>query len=281
MTDVPPGLPQGPPDDRLVQLVEIWHRACTDFVALVRAIPREQWDLPTDLPSWTVKDNVAHTAHLEAVLAGAPEETIEVAEAPHLRALQNYYTEQGVLARRDHDMGSLADEIEQAVATRYAELQQEPPTDGSAAPRRTPGGAPWDTQTLLSNRPFDVWMHDQDVRRAVDLPGGYDCPAAHHVLTTLGQALPMVVGKRVAPPTGTVVRLAVPAADLCWTVGVGEDGRARPTDDETDPTVSVTLSPEDFVVLAGGRRPPETTKPLIEGDEDLGRRLVQSLSVTP
>src|SRR4051794_31676937 len=84
------------PDGSLVQLVEIWHRACADFVALTREIPRDQWDLPTDLEGWTVKDVVAHTAHLEAVLAGAPEETIEVAEAPHLKGLMNYYTEQGV-----------------------------------------------------------------------------------------------------------------------------------------------------------------------------------------
>ena len=118
-----------------------------------------------------VKDNVAHTAHLEAVLAGAPEETIEVAEAPHLKGLMSYYTEQGVLARRDRDMESLADEIEQAVATRYAALQAEPPTDGAAAPPKTPGDVPWDNQTLLSNRPVDVWMHEQDIRRAIGRPG--------------------------------------------------------------------------------------------------------------
>jgi uncharacterized protein (TIGR03083 family) len=267
-------------DPRLLQLVEIWHAACTDFVTLVREIPREQWDLPTDLEGWTVKDNVAHTAHLEAVLAGAPEETVEVAEAPHLKNLQSYYTEQGVLARRDRDMGALADEIEQSVAVRYAELSAEPPTDGAAAPPRTPGGVPWNVQTLLSNRPLDVWMHDQDVRRAIGRPGGYDCPAAEHVLSVFGGALPMVVGKRLAPPPGTTVRLAIPEAGLSWTVGVGEDGRASAVDEAT-PTTTVTLTPEDFVVLAGGRRGPDTTTPVIDGDEELGHRLLQSLAVTP
>src|SRR5215213_4084818 len=111
---------------RLAELVETWHRACTDFVSLVREIPPEQWDLATDLDGWTVRDVVAHTAHLEAVLAGAPEETIEVAEAPHLRSLMSYYTEQGVLARRERDLGSVATEIEQAVATRYAGLRAAP-----------------------------------------------------------------------------------------------------------------------------------------------------------
>ena len=131
---------------------------------------------------------------------------MQVPEAPHLKGLMGYYTEQGVLARRDRDMASLADEIEDAVATRYAALKAEPPTDPAAAPPKTPGEVPWNNQTLLNNRPLDVWMHEQDIRRAIGRPGGFDCPAAAHVLRDLGRALPMVVGKRVAPPPGTTVR---------------------------------------------------------------------------
>jgi uncharacterized protein (TIGR03083 family) len=273
--------PDRQPDERLVQLVELWHSACTDFVALAREIPAEQWSLPTDLDGWCVKDNVAHTAHLEAVLAGSPEETIEVAAAPHLKNLMSYYTEQGVLARRDRDMATLIDELERAVSTRYAELQAEPPTDPKAAPPKTPGDVPWDFATLLGNRPVDVWMHEQDIRRAIDRPGGYDSPAADHVLRTFGRALPMVVGKRMAPPAGTTVRLAVPEAGLSWTVRVGADGRAGPADDGAEATTTVTLGVEDFVVLAGGRRPPDATTPRITGDEAIGRRLVESLAVTP
>ena len=134
--------PQAPTsDDRLAQLIETWYGACTDFVALAREIPREQWDLPTDLDGWSVKDNVAHTAHLEAVLAGAPRRPSRSPRRPHLKSLMSYYTEQGVLARRDRDMASLADEIEQAVATRYAALQAEPPTDPKAPRRRGPRAA--------------------------------------------------------------------------------------------------------------------------------------------
>ncbi len=268
-------------DPRLLELIETWHAACTDFVTLVREIPREQWDRPTDLQGWSVKDNVAHTAHLEAVLAGAAEETVEVGEAAHLTGPMSHYTEQGVVARREQDMETLAAEIERSVVTRYAALLAEPPTDGSASPPLTPGGVPWDVATLLSNRPLDVWMHDQDVRRAIGRPGAYDTPAARHALSVFGAALPMVVGKRLAPPAGTTVRVAVPGADLRWTVEVGADGRATATDDATAATTCVTLSPEDFVVLAGGRRAPETTSAVIEGDEELGRRLLRSLTVTP
>src|SRR4051794_18871522 len=148
---------------RLAELVATWRQAIAEFVALARDVPEDQWNLPTDLEGWSVKDNVAHTAHLEAVLAGAPEETMAVDQAPHIKDLSGLYTEQGVLARRDKDMAALADEIEQAAATRYAELQADPPTDGSAAPPRTPAGVPWNLKTLLSNRPLDVWMHEQDI----------------------------------------------------------------------------------------------------------------------
>jgi len=281
MTQTTSGPTTGTPDPQLARFVDIWRRACDDLVALARDLPREQWDLPTDLAGWTVKDNVAHTAHLEAVLAGAPEETIEVAEAPHVRGMMGYYTEQGVLARRDRDMADLLAELESAVATRHAALQAEPPTDGSSPPPKTPGDVPWDTWTLLSNRPVDVWMHEQDIRRAVNRPGGYDSPAAEHVLRTFGRALPMIVGKRVAPPPGTTVRVVVAEAGLAWAARVGEDGRAALADDAAPADTTVTLGAEDFVVLSGGRRTPDATSPTINGDNDLGQRLLAAMAVTP
>jgi hypothetical protein len=95
----------------------------------------------------------------------------------------------------------------------------------------------------------------------------------------------MVVGKRVAPPVGTTVALEVPDAELAWTVRVGEDGRCVPMDETVDAattsTTTVRLSPEDFIVLAGGRRTPKQTQPRIEGDEDLGHQLLRSMTVTP
>ncbi len=270
-----------PETDDLARLVELWQRAITDLLALARSLPVDEWDLPTDCPGWSVKDHVAHTAHLEAVLAGAPEETLEVAKAPHLRGLMNYYTEQGVLARRDRDMEALATEIARSVATRLRELQADPPTDGDAPAPRTPGGVGWSTGKLLANRPFDIWVHEQDIRRATDRPGGYDSPAAAHVISTLGRGLPMVVGKRLAPPPGSVVRVQVPDASEEWTVQVGPDGRAQLAMPDAEANATVVLSPEDFVVLAAGRRTPEQTSAHVTGDEELGHRLLGAMAITP
>jgi hypothetical protein len=91
----------------------------------------------------------------------------------------------------------------------------------------------------------------------------------------------MVVGKRVAPPPGTTVRLEIPEAGLAWSVRVGDDGRAAAVDDDLEPTTTVALRPEDYVVLSGGRRIPEATEPQVTGDKQLGLLLVESLAVTP
>lgn len=266
---------------RLAELVETWREAIAEFVALARDIPEDQWDLPTDLEGWSVKDNVAHTAHLETVLADGREEDSEVAEAPHVKNLSGLYTEQGVVARRDRDLPSLADEIEAAAAKRHAALQADPPTDGASPPPKTPGDVPWSTAVLLSNRPVDVWMHEQDIRRAIGRPGGFDTAAARHTIAAFGLALPMVVGKRVQPPAGTTVRVDVPEAGQTWTVRVGDDGRAALVDPADEPTVRITLGAEDFVVLAGGRRGVEATSPKIEGDAGLGEAVLANLAVTP
>ncbi len=265
----------------LIDLVELWHDACRDFVALARDIPHELWDQPTDLEGWTVKDNVAHVAHLEAVLAGAPEDAAAVDESPSHSSLASAYTEQGVLTRRARDMESLVAEIERSVSLRYAALCADPPTDGTAPAPNAPGGVGWNVATLLSNRPFDVWVHEQDIRRAIGRPGGFDSARATHALSVLGKALPMVVGKRLAPAPGVTVRLRVPEAGLDWAVQVGDDHRATPVESEVPATTTVTLSAEDFLVLGCGRRSPDQTHPEIVGDEELGRRLLPALRVTP
>lgn len=264
-------------EQQLTAYVETWKDACDRFTALARNIPQDKWDAPTDLDGWSVKDNVAHTAHLEAVLAGTPEETVHVDEAPHLTGLMNYYTEQGVLARRDRTMSQLSDEIDTAVARRYAALKADPPTDAAAAPPKTPGDVGWNFGTLLSNRPLDVFMHEQDIRRAIGEPGGLDSPAATHTMQVFARALPMVVGKRVKPAAGTTVRLVVPD-EIDLTVTVGADGRASAAPG-AEPTVTITMPPESFLVASGGRRSPAEVS--FEGDAALGQQVVDALAVTP
>jgi uncharacterized protein (TIGR03083 family) len=263
---------------RLAGYIDVWWQACDDFTTLLETVPAKQWSTPTELPGWDVHAVVAHTAHLEAVLAGAPEETVAIGEPSHVRGVLGAYTEQGVVARRDRSPDDLITEIRESTTRRHTALLADPPTDASARPEHIFGGVPWTWERLLRNRPLDVWMHEQDVRRAVGLPGGLDSAPARHTADYLTESLGLVVGKRVAPDAGSTVVLEV-AGSPTYAVVVGDDGRAQRIEPPADPTVLLRLDREDFIVLAGGRRAPSSAQ--VEGDQELGHRVLGAFAVTP
>ncbi len=267
--------------ERLSALVSVWWEAVDSFTHLLEHVGGEQWSVPTDLPGWDVHDIAAHTAHLEAVLAGRPHDEVEIGDAPHARGMMGRFTEQGVVARRGVSADALISEIRESATARHTRLLAGPPTD-PAAPAPGPFGAiGWTTRLLLRNRPLDVWMHEQDIRRALGVPGNLDSAPARHTADYLMESLPYVVAKRAQAPVGTVVRLAVTGHAPAVAV-VGEDGRGRRgTPDEGEPTVSLAMDRETFVVLAGGRRPPRPGDAEVIGDADLGERVLASMGVTP
>jgi uncharacterized protein (TIGR03083 family) len=252
-------------------------------VALLRSLSDDDWSRPTDLAGWDVRAVASHLAHLESELAGNEQEPVQVPEREHIVSPMGYYTEMGPIARREWPPPKVVDELESAAATRLAELREEPPSEGTGTPPRTPGGIGWDWNTLLSNRVVDVWMHEQDIRRAVGRAGGMDTPAARHTVSVFSRAFAYTVGKRVAPAPGTSVVLEVTGQrPVRLAVAVGEDGRAGPVAPAPDsPDVTLTMDLETYVVLAGGRRVPEAVEVKVVGDEELGRRVLAAMAVTP
>ena len=55
---------------------------------------------------------------------------------------------------------------------------------------------------FLQIRVLDCWIHEQDMRRAVERPGHMVGPAAEHTIDRLVRTIPIVVGKRAATPGG-------------------------------------------------------------------------------
>jgi len=260
--------------------VDVWWQAVDDFAALLEKVPEEQWSAPTDLPGWDVHAVAAHTAHLEALLAGAPHDEVEVGEPAHVRGMMGQFTEQGVVARRDHSPDELINEIRSSATARHTHLLGDPPTDPDAPAPGVFGMIGWSTRTLLRNRPLDVHLHEQDVRRAVDRPGNVDSPAAVHSADYLLESLGVVVGKRVKAPAGSSVVVAVdghaPAA-----VRVADSGRAEPVEAPAEPTVRISTDREAYLLLAAGRRRPEDGRVRVTGDADLAGRVLDALAVTP
>jgi uncharacterized protein (TIGR03083 family) len=266
---------------RLSGYVEVWWEAVGGFVALLEELGPGDWSRPTDLPGWDVHACAAHTAHLEAILAGAPEETVSFDSPDRATTLSRLYTEQGVVARRDRSPTELIDEIRTSAATRHRRLLADPPADARAKPEPIFAGVPWNWETLLRNRPLDVWMHEQDVRRAVGRPGGMDSAAARHVVDYLAEGLGYVLAKRAEAPAGTTLVIEVAGHDP-RAFEVDESGRGVPLREVPDePTVALAMDRESFIVLAGGRREPEPGRVRVEGDAELAQRVVDRLALTP
>jgi uncharacterized protein (TIGR03083 family) len=269
-------------DDRaeLAGYVEVWWQAVNDFLDLLEQVPEEEWTTPTDLAGWDVKACAAHTAHLEGILAGNPEETAEVGEPPHVTGLMGLYTEIGVVNRRDASADAIINEIREVVTKRHTALLADPPTDGDAKPEAIFGGVPWTWRTLLRNRPLDVWMHEQDVRRAVARPGNMDSVPARHTAEYLAESLGYVLGKKVGAPVGTSLVLDLEGS-LPFAFEIDENGRGHRAAPPAEPRVTLHMDRESFIRLAGGRCGAEPGRVTVDGDQELGARVLASLATTP
>ncbi|NYI44261.1 uncharacterized protein (TIGR03083 family) [Nocardioides aromaticivorans] len=265
----------------LAGYVDAWWSSVQDFLALLEELDPEDWTTPTDLAGWDVKAVASHTAHLESLLAGGPDEQAEIGDLPHVTGPMGQFTEIGVVTRRDADPTAIVEELRNRTAARHATLVAEPPTDAAAPAPGIFGMIGWSTRTLLRNRPLDVWMHEQDIRRAVGRPGGMDTAGAQHTADYLVEAFGFVVGKRVAPPVGTTAVLAVEGSAPV-AVEIGEDGRGRTLAVVPEqPTVRLDMDRESFIVLAGGRRAAAPGGVRITGDSELGQRIVDHFATTP
>jgi uncharacterized protein (TIGR03083 family) len=269
-------------DDReeLAGYVAIWWQAVNDFLGLLEEVPEEEWATPTDLAGWDVKACASHTAHLESILAGNPEETADVGQPAHVTSPMGLYTEIGVVNRRDASADAIINELREVATRRHTALLADPPTDGEALPPVIFAGVPWTWRRLLRNRPLDVWMHEQDVRRAVGRPGNMGSPPAKHTAEYLAESLGYVLGKKVGAPTGTSLVLDMAGSEPV-AFQIDANGRGQQVAPPAEPTTTLHMDRESFIRLAGGRCAAEPGRVSVAGDERLGARVLESLATTP
>jgi uncharacterized protein (TIGR03083 family) len=195
--------------------------------------------------------------------------------------MMGVFTEQGVAARRGKTPDEVIQETRACATARHTQLLDYPPTDGSVPAPGVFGAIGWTVERLLRNRPLDVWLHEQDVRRAVGRPGNLDGPAAVHTADYLAESMGFVLGKRVGAPAGTTLVLEV-AGHPAYGFEVGDDGRGRAMSaPPAEPTVRMTTDRDTFVLLAAGRRGPAAGAVRVEGDTALGEQVLASMAVTP
>ena len=255
--------------------VRAWRETADDVGELGAQLTDSDWETPTDCPGWQARDVLAHLVDIEEWLA--TEEPGETRDVP-----MSEWTQVGVDRRRGVPPATLLTALATAVDRRAARLAAEPPDDPQGSPPRVPAGMQWSWETLLRNRAIDMWVHGQDIRRAVKRPGGYDLAAAYVTIASFSRGLPYVLGKKVAPPSETVVVWEIGGTHPAeHAVAMTESGRAvalpEPADDVD---VRLGMDTETFVVLAAGRRDPDDVAVRINGDRELGTRALRAMVLT-
>jgi uncharacterized protein (TIGR03083 family) len=261
--------------DLLPIYVQAWREAADDVRALGATLSDTDWERPSDCPGWRARDVLAHLVDIEELLAA--EEPPAKRDVP-----MNEWTKLGVDQRRDVPPARLLTELGDAVDRRHAYLRANPPADPTGQPPRTPADQPWNWDTLLRNRAIDLWVHDQDIRRAVDRPGGFDLGGAQVTTTSFGLGMPYVIGKKVRPTAGTTVAWDIDGSHPAqYAVEMTESGRAVALPQTpAEPSVRLGMDTETFVVLAAGRRTPDAVEVRISGDAGLAARVLDSMVLT-
>lgn len=264
----------GIPTDTVDTLVGTWH-TITD---LVSGLDEAQWKQPSDLPGWTVQDIVSHLIGTERMLQGLPPAPARTTEQPWVQNAIGEFNENDVELRRQRPGAEVLSEWIDLVALREETLRAGD-ADYFAQPMITPTG-PGTLADFLAVRILDCWIHEQDVRRALGVPGGLSGPAAEHTIDRLLRTVPIVVGKRAACPEGRAVRLVITGGverDVICEVNGGRAGFvAEPA---AEPLATVTIGVETFVRLANGRPQSTDDDVTISGDEALGEAFVANLNM--
>jgi uncharacterized protein (TIGR03083 family) len=265
-------------DQELVdRLEEVW----TSIESMCANLTEAQWKAPTDLPGWSVQDNVVHISGIESAVLGraAPDHTPP--DYDHVKNEVGERNEVWVDSRRSWSGAKVLDEFREVTGARIRQLRGFTEDDFDAE-SWTPAG-PGTVRDLLPFRIFDSWAHEQDIRRAVDQPCDLESPVADLAFERVLSALPYVVGKKVAPPDGTTVVFAV-SGSRPSTIAIGvEGGRAKPLSSPPEaPTVTLAMDAQTLACLGLGRWDPATVLDgggvTITGDDKLGRSVVEQMN---
>lgn len=266
------------------ELLDLMEQSWSAVDELCSQLGPEDWDKPTDCPGWTVKDQLAHMASIEALLLGRPASSGELPRPEHVKNDLGSYNQREIEARRSLPPERIIEEFREVTGERGKALASldEAGWGGVEAAQAPFGTAPM--RERIPIRIVDTFYHEQDVRRAVGRPGHMNGAVARLVLDRVALGMGMVVGKRVAPPEGTSVVFEVAPPGRTFALAI-EGGRAVPADPPATPTVRLRMDAETFLCLAGGRRSHAQASSggrlVIEGDRHLGAKIVENMAVTP
>jgi uncharacterized protein (TIGR03083 family) len=241
-------------------------------LGLLRAIDPELLDTPTALPGWRIREVIAHLITLDRANLNGSGLLVFFGSTERLET----WNDRVVGRWASRPASDLQTGLERW-GRRFARLISALP----ASAYRVKVPSQWGREPLsllISTRPYDEWVHRQDIRRALDMPDEEDG------VGFAGRVLIEAIQQAVLPKPnggGTValsLRTGEARIERAWDLDTG-----RTSDRPNDPPALVTAPAPAFVMAAAGR---DTFDDLrgrgvlsIEGDEELALRLLAKVRI--
>lgn len=266
--------------DVLAGLFAVWD----SIDALLDGLPEADWQAKSPLPGWDVKAVVAHLIGTESFLMGvaAPEPDVDVSALGHVRNPIGVMNEYWVRHLCGESGASLLERFRNVTEKRRKALTDLSNEEWNAA-TTTPAG-PDSYGRFMRIRAFDCWMHEQDIRHALQQESSDEQlagPASRLSLDEISASMGFVVGKLAKAPEGSRVLFEL-TGPLTREIRVNVEGRAQVVDDfgGQEPTAKIRIDGLQFTRLAGGRPKSPARSQDIEfgGDKDLAAHIVERLN---
>ena len=249
------------------------HNLCADLT-------ESQFKTPTQCPGWTVQDNLSHLIGVEKSLGGLGATTHRATSLEFVKNPIGEMNEHEVDARRTMSGAEVLKEFDQMTESRRNQLASEP-EEYFTKETMTPTGK-GTVADFLHIRVMDCWVHEQDMRRALNIAGNQNSASAELTVDRLCRTLPIVVGKRAAAPEGScvVIHITEPVVRKISITVV--NGRATVVEAPTSkPLMELFFDSNTFVELATGRATAHEARARwnVSGDTDLGERVVGTINM--
>jgi uncharacterized protein (TIGR03083 family) len=249
------------------------HNLCT-------GLTESQFKTPTQCPGWTVQDNLSHMIGTEKSMGGQGSTMHRATSLEFVKNPIGEMNEHEVDARRSLTGTEVLKEFDQVMSNRRAQLESEP-EEYFTKETMTPTGK-GTVADFLHIRVMDCWVHEQDIRRALNIAGNQNSASAELTVDRLCRTLPIVVGKRAATPEGSsvVIHITEPVVRKISITVV--NGRATVVEaPSSEPLMELFFDSNTFVELATGRATAQEARARwkVSGDTDLGERVVGAINM--
>ena len=265
--------------DATVALLREEFRQLADVCAPLDAT---QWDTPTCLPGWSVRDVLSHVIGVEAGLLGEAAPSVDVSHLSHMKNPIAEANELWVEVNRGRTGEQMLARLEDVTSRRLATLDAMSQAEFDA-PSWTPAGKDETFGRFMRIRHYDCYLHEQDIRLALGLPPRESAPDLASSLDEVATGLGYIVGRRAGMPDGSRVAIVL-TGPVPRSYFVQVDGRAAVVEAlDDDATVGIELPAMRFLRLTGGRADAGVAAAdgvSFTGDRALGEQLVANLAFT-